>query len=297
MTKTEKRDYFEGERPVHRTSYCAFLDVLGFSERITESFKKNKGDELLQEFHKILSERINAFKKDTEDSLLYFKSFTDNVILAHPRFSSDMESEFAFVLWSLSEFQFEMARRGFFIRGGFSVGDLFVDANSVYGPALLEAYTLESKKAVNPIVVLSDDAMGLVLHHCGFYGGESAPQEQDVLVGPDGRFFINYLAESIDDTDYPVVAWKALLEHKEQIERALKECKSAPAVFAKYAWLASYHNFFCDSVSQYDGYKSGVKVSAELASIKFVRISEIQRKMSKEKSRGQRMKGKKTAPK
>lgn len=34
MQPSRKDDYFEAGQPVHRTSYCAFLDVLGFSERI-----------------------------------------------------------------------------------------------------------------------------------------------------------------------------------------------------------------------------------------------------------------------
>ena len=33
-------------------------------------------------------------KENSGESMLYFKSFTDNVVLAHPRFSDDMESEF-----------------------------------------------------------------------------------------------------------------------------------------------------------------------------------------------------------
>ncbi|MFC3651301.1 hypothetical protein ACFONN_07085 [Dyella humi] len=283
MKTLQKRDYFDGDNPVHKTSYCAFLDVLGFSERISASFKDGCGDELLQKFHAILQNRIDSLKNDSNESLLYFKSFTDNVILAHPRFSDDMESEFGFILWSLSEYQFEMAKHGFFIRGGLSVGDLFVDENSVYGPALIEAYSLESKIAVNPVVVLSDDAMGLVLHHCGYYAGNSSPQEKDVLVGSDGRFFINYLMESIDDSDFPVVNWDDLFVHKSQIELALKEYQSSPSVFAKYAWLAAYHNYFCDSISYYNGYSTSVKISDDLSSVKFGKISDVIKIMKSQK--------------
>jgi hypothetical protein len=90
------------------------------------SYKENDGDALLQDFHSILNKSIERFKETTNDSMLYFKSFTDNVLLAHPRFSKDMEAEFGFILWSILEYQFEMALKGFFIRGGLSVGPLFV---------------------------------------------------------------------------------------------------------------------------------------------------------------------------
>ncbi|WP_321897185.1 hypothetical protein [Burkholderia cepacia] len=80
-----------------------------------------------------------------------------------------------------------MALKGFFIRGGLAVDQLFMDENSVYGAALLEAYRLESKVAVNPVVVLCDQTMKLVDQHIGYYCGEIAPQLRHVLKGPDGR--------------------------------------------------------------------------------------------------------------
>lgn len=265
-----KNDYFEAEQPVHRLSYCAFLDVLGFSERIRASYKNKTANELLRQFHSIFNTRISQLKSDVNESLLYFKSFSDNVLLAHPRSSSDMEGEFGFILWSISEYQFEMALQGFFIRGGLSVGNLFVDDNSVYGEALIDAYELESKVAVNPIVVLCDNTMKLVDLHLGYYGGEYAPQIRHVLVNGDGRYFINYLSECLLETDYgEELNAKSLGKHKEQIELALSLYAEQPAVFAKFSWLSAYHNYFCESISSYPGYSDNLKVSSELATVKF----------------------------
>jgi len=266
----EKDDYLEAGKPVHRLSYCAFLDVLGFSERIRSSYKDKTANKLLQEFHAIFDRRINRLKSEVDESLLYFKSFSDNVLLAHPRFSEDMESELGFILWSISEYQFEMASKGFFIRGGLSVGPLFVDDNSVYGEALIDAYELESKVAVNPIVILCKNTMKLVDKHIGYYHGEVAPQVRHVLVNADGRYFINYLSECIVETDDgEELDSKSLKKHKEQIEHALIQYAAQPAVFAKFSWLATYHNYFCDSVSSYPGYSDKLRVKSELATVKF----------------------------
>lgn len=267
----EKDDYLENGKPIHRVSYCAFLDVLGFSERMRASYKNNKtANKLLRQFHSIFDGQIKRLKSEVDDSLLYFKSFSDNVLLAHPRFSEDMESEFGFILWSISRYQFEMALQGFFIRGGLSVGPLFVDENSVYGEALLEAYEIESKIAVNPIIVLCKNTMKLVDHHLGFYHGEEPPHVRHVLVNSDGRYFINYLSECIVETyEGEEVDLKSLETHKEQIEQALTKYAGQPAVFAKFSWLAAYHNYFCDSVSSYPGCSGKLKVSSELATVKF----------------------------
>lgn len=271
--QTKKSDYFLAGKPVHRLSYCAFLDVLGFSERIRDSYKNGSADTLLESFHEILARSIAQIKQSTDESMLYFKSFTDNVVLAHPRFSSDMESEFGFILWSVNEYQFQMALKGFFIRGGLAVDQLFMDENSVYGAALLEAYRLESKVAVNPIVVLCDNTMKLVDMHIGYYSGEIAPQIRDVLKGPDGRYFLNYLTECIiegDDREY--LDADSLRLHKHQIESALKSYAAIPTVFSKFSWLAAYHNYFCDTVSKFREYDDSLKVSAMLTAVQFQKI-------------------------
>lgn len=269
-----KSDYFLAGKPVHRLSYCAFLDVLGFSGRLRTSYKDGSADTLLESFHQILAKSIAQLKENTDDSMLYFKSFTDNVVLAHPRFSDDMESEFGFIMWAINEYQFQMALKGFFIRGGLAVDQLFIDENSVYGAALLEAYGLESTVAVNPVVVLCDNTMKLVDKHVGYYFGEIAPQLRDVLKGPDGRYFLNYLTECIiEGDDFESLDAKSLRLHKKQIESALKTYAAVPSVFSKFAWLAAYHNYFCDTVSRYPEYKASLKVSVTLTSIQFQQLA------------------------
>jgi len=265
-----KNDFFEADRPVHKLSYCAFLDVLGFSDRIKESAENNERDKLLQEFHSIFKEMINQLEEETKDSLLYFKSFTDNVLLACPRFSEDMESEFGFILWSISAYQLQMSLHGFFIRGGLSIGPLFIDDNSVYGEALLEAYHLENKHANNPIVVLSDYTMKLVDKHVGYYRGMEAPQIRTLLVNTDGRYFINYLSECVIDTYEGLeLDTHSLNLHKEQIENALVKYAAIPSVYAKFSWLSTYHNYFCNSVSMYSTYTDNLKIDSGLMSVKF----------------------------
>ncbi|QWT21247.1 hypothetical protein KPL74_04425 [Bacillus sp. NP157] len=43
-------------------------------------------------------------------------------------------------------------------------------------------------------------------------------------------------------------------------------------VFAKYAWLALYHNHFCDTVVHASGYAATLKVNADLAHVQFRQI-------------------------
>lgn len=273
MYKSKKIDYFNKNKPVHKLSYCAFLDVLGFSERISASYNNDTEDQLLERFHEILSRNMKAINDNSRATHLYYKAFTDNVVLSYPQVSDDMETEFASILESICRYQLSMALEGFFIRGGLALGKLFMDKNSVYGKALLEAYRLESKVAVNPIVVLCDDAMKSVKLHLSFYMGGDAPQRNHLLVGPDGRFFLNYLGQCVTSgaDDWHLDA-KSLAQHKEQIETALREYVAIPAVFSKFAWLAAYHNHFCKTVTSFSNYNDDLKIDVALAAIKFKKI-------------------------
>ena len=268
-------DYYENSLPVHKLSYCAFLDILGFSANISESYKNETSNQLLGIFHSIFSEQVEKIKKEREDSLLYFKSFSDNVLLAVPQFSYDMESEFGSILWPIKEYQFAMALRGYFIRGGLSVGPLFIDDNHVYGGALIEAYKLESKIAVNPMVVLCDNTMELVDHHMTYYSKDWAPQLDAVLVNHDGRYFINYLSECVYETFNGYELDTSSLEtHRDKITEALLKHSNNPQVFSKYVWLSTYHNYFCESVSEFPNYSKELKVDTTHSEIHFSRLDE-----------------------
>lgn len=270
----EKNFYMKAGKPAHELSYCAFLDILGFSARTRESYQNKSHDALLREFHETFAEVTAELKNQTTYSPLYYKSFSDNVLLAVPRYSDDMESEFGNILVATSEYQFRMALKGFFVRGGLAVGPLFIDDNSVYGEALIAAYELESKVAVNPIVVLSDETAKLVNKHLTYYAGELAPQRRALLVNSDGRYFINYLDECILETDD---GWEldleSLCQHREQIHRSLAKYAEQPAVFAKFSWLSAYHNYFCETVSTCPGYSDDLKVSSDLMTVKFKRLA------------------------
>ena len=45
--------------------------------------------------------------------------------------------------------------------------------------------------------------------------------------------------------------YDALLKHKAVVEQKLSEYKSKPPIWSKYAWVAGYHNYFCDAHSEW----------------------------------------------
>jgi hypothetical protein len=241
----------DGSRVV-RPSVVVWLDILGFLEMARAAHRDGTENEFLARSYAGLErgrtqwlEQDESYSKD-EYAL---KSFTDNIVIGWP-ISDDAETELGGAFRAVAGFQFEMINAGFFIRGAISVGDVYVDDIAVVGGGLIEAYEGESTLARDPRIVLTSSATKAVEQHLKYYGSRSgggahAPQNRDLLKDADGQLFINYLDDTVlyeyDDPQYEV-----LNRHKLRISEKLEEYKSRPAIWNKYAWVARYHNYFCD---------------------------------------------------
>lgn len=52
-----------------------------------------------------------------------------------------------------------MICKGILFRGAVVIGDLYNDKIIIFGPAMLEAYELESKKAIYPRIIIEEDTI------------------------------------------------------------------------------------------------------------------------------------------
>lgn len=259
--------YFDAAgNPVIKISMCAFIDVLGFSDKMRFSFNNGTAEELFGRFYAATLKEVKKLNAESKDSLLHVKVFTDNIVLGFPFFTCDCESEFGSIVLTLINYQLAMALEGFFIRGGLTKGPLFMDENTVYGTALLDSHHLESKIARDPRIVLSEEVVDMVKKHTEYYAlPQSSPQNLHVLVDSDGQAFINYLSGLLIEDDQFDINWSGLEIHRNNVITAMEEHKAEPSVWAKYLWLAHYHNYFCDLVSKYSGFQVDFKVPASLA--------------------------------
>jgi len=231
-------------------SFCAYLDILGFSQKIKENdltyFSKylNVLEMELKhiELHHDLSrkEGLKSFE---------LKIFTDNFVFGHPWYDQSGESELGNIFEVLSHIQFTFAKSDIFIRGAITMSNLYMDENIVLGPALVDAYKLESEKALNPRIILSPEVVEVVKEHINYYAEhDSSPQNKEYLIDIDGLYFVNYLFILFYDVNYPKRKIVVELEsHREPIVNNLKLHKANFKLFEKYSWTAIYHNYFCDN--------------------------------------------------
>jgi len=255
MTAKFKNPYRTSkDKPWMRQSWIVFLDILGFSSSVLKATANGTAGELLFRLSRALEEAKRDLIPDPNDYLRYgirdapyvVKVFTDNIVLGFP-IRDDGESEFGRMISIVGLYQFSLLKHGFFIRGGITAGQLYMDEDMVFGKGLLDAYEAESKLARDPRVVLAPAAMDLVHHHLAYYSNVAeTPHNTSLLVDSDSQLFLNYLFFPVDGAEeIPNQFLDDLKLHGELIRDCLKEFASDPGIWPKYAWAGAYHNFFC----------------------------------------------------
>src|SRR6266566_3595479 len=191
----------EGERPTLRESVFVFMDILGYSDLMFQSQKSGTEQEALKALYSALSDGRRGLEggdlpelpKLGKKDFYVLKAFTDNIAIGWP-VHSDAEIELGSAFMRLTNFQFNMAIRGYFVRGAISVAPAYIDEIAVFGDALTEAYTGESKLARDPRIILTNSAVRAAKQHLTYYHPPAhAPHVREILKDSDGQWFLNYL--------------------------------------------------------------------------------------------------------
>ncbi|MBI4968411.1 MAG: hypothetical protein HZC25_09870 [Rhodospirillales bacterium] len=262
----------ESSAPNLQLSAFAFIDILGYSDLIREAEESGQQQALLERIHSALKEcrlwlddrqgpaelQVRFGGKDS----YALKAFTDNIVIGWP-IERDGEIELGEAFECLMLFQFDMALKGLFVRGGISIGDAFIDEFAVIGNALTAAHSAESKLARDPRIVLTGEAVKLTKQHLSAYGDQSWTRQNQVLLqDPDGQWFVNYLECIMIAEHEQGPFFENLMQHKQEVEKKLSAFKQRPAVWSKYAWVANYHNAFCDMYPHH--FDNSHKINLEL---------------------------------
>jgi hypothetical protein len=254
----------QGQAEECRRSYCVYMDVLGFSSMVDEAHRKGCPGRFFGEFRRATSDASSFLRPprfpEWSPPMWERRVFSDNIVLGCPLEPVDGMGaiQFNFLPAQIADYQTFLALNGFFVRGGFTVGELFVGENLVYGKALIEAHSLDSKGAP-PRVAFSEEARVMIWSHLRMYVHDpNLPQLRFVEHDTDGTPFLNYLASLVRDGG---VAWNLLGEHRDRVQEALARFRECPEVGSKYEWVAAYHNRFCETLRDRQGYDETYRVT------------------------------------
>lgn len=222
---------------------CCFIDVLGFSDHIKQSVSRDNED--VEDKIKSIFDFINIIEDHTKfDGIAQSREvtqFSDSVVIS---FLIEERDQIFYTLVNILHLTMNSISRNFLIRGGISFGKLIHNEKMVFGPALVEAYNLESKAAQYPRVILSKSILELGHKNSLYYSEHETLEEKfGVIVtrDSDDMFYIDYIAKAnseLDDIEYDVPVY---LEYLIKVYNLGSKIKN-PSVQVKYGWLKNKIN-------------------------------------------------------
>lgn len=143
----------------------AYIDLLGMTNRI-----KSKDNQLaMNKLYNLYTFSINLTKEISieENKNIQFKIFSDNIIIAKKlsREATQRNQDIRSLLMCVGHFQ-ELSTSdsvGWLLRGGISIGQLFIDDVMVWGEALLKSYYLEDKIANYPRIIIDKNTVNEII--------------------------------------------------------------------------------------------------------------------------------------
>ena len=210
--------------------YILYVDLLGYKDIMNEM----PGIEFLR----IIDRSYREVKKDVatmsqpthSNSVFDYKLFSDNIVIA-------TKADSVHALYSLSYIAYYLQRdfieRGIICRGAITKGQLYINAEYVFGSGLIRAYKMENEVAYYPRIIIDriQEANSVLENYTDLF----------FYRDNDGYVIIDYLnIRNQSDTKRSF-----LTLHKQLVESRLNKHSTNERVYQKYAWCREYHNSFC----------------------------------------------------
>lgn len=230
------------EKQIKETKHIiAYLDFLGVKKRIC-SGDTEFINQLKFIYHKAKQncQKVNSCVDNSKLAPIKQQIFSDNIVFAQEIISKDnVYQVFNFILF-VSAYLHQALLAGFLVRGGITIGDLYIDNTFVSGKALVKAYQLESQIAIYPRVVVDFDVFG-------------------ILSTLDDMIMKNFSLPVGDDLIYCIDGFRVIFKPPgmrialEKIRKAILEiCKYEKnfKIVQKHLWVITQFNDFCTAQKQ-----------------------------------------------
>lgn len=253
----------------------AFIDILGFKTLLDDTLDKD-GNDNEKSIDAVISayEAIRAiWNLDQKSGYLDTKSsetkkvsiFSDCLVVS---FEIDQPNEVFFTLLEIKWLIMRLIARKILCRGAVSLGKFIHTDSYLFGPALVEAYMLESKAAMYPRVILDHSVIEAGSNNRNRNHSFSEEQEyvQSLLEqDSDGMFYIDYFFKAQSELNDPEYDFPEYIENLADIIRKGlmgSSHHSRADVRVKYSWMRERFNRMVDIVTTKEAV-SRLKNSAE----------------------------------
>ena len=237
---------------IYEDRVLAFVDILGFrsmikdSESVYEAQKRIKTAMNIIHSYKTLNDSpMGSEQNDDKAGLrslgIQITTFSDSAIISYPL---SYDGALFYLIIDLIHLQMELLWLGILIRGGIVIGPAYHDSVNAFGPAMVSAYELESKKAIYPRIIMHPNTvkLGLKMSPSHLNDFDLELFKTTICQDADGYFFVEYL-QQYQEFDFPEITYyEWMFGIRKMIVDNLNNTQFIPDVFAKYQWLLHYWN-------------------------------------------------------
>ncbi len=229
----------------YNLKYVAFLDLLGFKNMVYQSV----GDQNILNNINIALSYIGKMQHDNYNGIMpmvdlgkQVTAFSDSIVISY---DASISGGGFLVLMDLVFICNDLLGIGIPIRGGVTVGPLIHDAQKCFGPAMIDAYLMESQRALYPRIIINQNVIEYDLSKPG--QANTIEYEAEYLQGIikkdpcDGLLFLDYMKQC-NEFDSPEIYDDYILRTKEFIIRNLYAYANNDKLYPKYNWLKWYFN-------------------------------------------------------
>lgn len=214
----------------YETRLIAFVDFLGFKKMIEESEdNEHRTDEIYSAIHNIYMVLGDYLANSPGDTSLRITHFSDSIVMSC---AFDEIEDVVLIIRHLRFIQQQLAEEhSMMIRGAITIGDLIHDDQILMGPAMVEAYTMESHVAIYPRIIVSDIAKQVWDKCTQILQVADTPDNQFMHKDTDGQWYIDYL----NDLDFNFSNDGERMYRS--IRSLIQQNISNPNLQLKYQWL------------------------------------------------------------
>lgn len=230
---------------MYQNRYVAFLDVLGFKNMVQQS---EYDGQMLNRINMALNYTSNVQRESYEgimsmtDIGKQVSVFSDSVVISYEM--TKPGSAF-YVLMDLIFICNDLLGMGVPVRGGVTVGSLIHESNKCFGPAMVDAYKMESEQAIYPRILVNPKVI-----QCGIeFKGRANTEEYErgyleALISQDdidNAIYLDFLSQH-SEFDDPELYYNYIIYVRNFIITSINAYSNDSRIIKKYEWLRNYYN-------------------------------------------------------
>ncbi len=228
-TLNEPKEYSE--------KYLAFIDILGFKEIVSTRSSEWIINNIYNEIRKIEvlihGSLLKNLLPQSTCELLEFVFISDSIIISIPK-DLPLALETLVSTCLMMQKMFLHKEHPILMRGAITMGDYFHYDQMTFGPALSNAYILESSIAIFPRILIDKSVK---IHE--ICNQKDTLTKAFCIQDTDGYEFLDYVNFTLA---FISDRYKECLHIRIFIEQRMHEYLGVERIFQKYAWLAEKFN-------------------------------------------------------